>query len=96
MSVKSIFKDSVAVVLLRFEAHSTIRDAVLPVSAKSVVTWSQDHDGTLPHVAVISDCIVSGHWEEIAQVESYSGDVNGHQGSLLPALAVCPSSWSPH
>lgn len=61
MSVKFIFKDSVTVFLLRVEAHWTAKDAMLPVSAKSVVTWSQDHGGTLPHVAVISDCIVLGH-----------------------------------
>lgn len=48
MSVKSIFKDSVTVVLLRFKAHLTVRDTVLPVSTKSVVTWSKTMTAPCP------------------------------------------------
>lgn len=49
MSVKSIFKDSVTVFLLRVEAHWTARVAMLPVSTKSVVTWSRPRWHPAPH-----------------------------------------------
>lgn len=50
----------------------------------------KDHDGALPHVAVISDCIVLGHWEEIAIVEMLMGIKGSFSQPLLFAPAPGP------
>lgn len=91
MSVKSIFKDSVTVVLLRFKAHLTVRDTVLPVAPSPLSHGQRPCRRPAP-----CGCNLGLYCIGTLGRNSYSGDANGHQGILLPALAVCPCSWSPH
>lgn len=51
----------------------------------------KDHAGALPHVAVISDCIVLGHWEEIAIVAMLMGIRGSFSQPLLFALLLVPT-----